>query len=176
MAIEGKQYAKALFDIAKDRNNLDEYKSYLKQLLGYFDEVDNFWAFMLNVSISKQAKKDVITNALGDSFSEVFVNFIKVLIDRDAIKFLPDVDKNYNKLYNEHCNIIEIKVTSALSLCDDDIQAIKDKYKEKFLGYGIEVLNVVDKSIIGGIKIEYKDRVIDATLKTKLMKLKEHIK
>jgi len=176
VAIEAKQYAKALFDIAREKDSLDENKVALKKLLGYFDEVEELWPFMLNISINKQAKKDVMTKALGDSASRIFINFIKVLIDKDAIKFLPDVDKNYNKLYNEHYNIIEIKVTSALALCDDDIQAIRDRYKKKFEGFDVEVLNVVDKNIIGGIKIEYKDRVVDATFKTKLMKLREHIR
>ena len=88
---------------------------------------------------------------------------------------MPDIEKYYNKLYNEHCDIIEIKVTSALALQEEELQAIKDRYEEKFVGFSIKVVNIVDKSIIGGIRIEYRDRVVDATLKTKLMRLKEHI-
>lgn len=175
MMKEGKQYAKALFDVALERDALDEYRVNLEKLIGYFDEVEELWPFMLDYSISKEAKKDVMSSALRDSVGEIFLNFIKVLIDRDAIKFLQSIDKNYNKLYNEHCGIIEIKVTSALELHEEEIQAIEDKYKEKFLGCGVKVVNVVDKSIIGGVKIEYRDRVVDATLRTKLERLKEHI-
>lgn len=175
MRNEGREYAKALFDVAVKRDRLEEYRVSLKKLIGYFDEVEELWPFMLNYSINKETKKGVMTNSLVNSFDEIFLNFIKVLIDRDAIKFLRDIDKSYKKLYNEHYNIIELRVTSALALREAELQAIKDKYKEKFLGFDVEVINIVDESIIGGIMIEYRDRVVDATLKTKLMKLKDHI-
>ena len=171
----GKQYAKALFDVAVKRDRLDECRVNLEKLIGYFDEVEELWPFMLDYSINKEDKKKVVSVALGDSFGEIFLNFIKVLIDRNAIKFLPDIEKDYNKLYNEHCDIIELKVTSALALQEEELRAIEDRYKEKFLGFSIKIVNIVDRSIIGGLRIEYRDRVVDATLKTKLMKLKEHI-
>ena len=80
MRNEGREYAKALFDVAVKRDRLEEYRVSLKKLIGYFDEVEELWPFMLNYSINKEAKKNVISNALGERFGEIFLNFIKVLI------------------------------------------------------------------------------------------------
>ncbi|MBP5426478.1 MAG: ATP synthase F1 subunit delta [Clostridiales bacterium] len=175
MVEESKRYAKALFDVGLKRNATCDYKDKLCNLRELCSNEKELWPFLLNYSISKNDRKNVISKILEDDNEGIFLNFVKLLIDKDCIKFLSSIEKSYNKLYNDYHNIIELRVTSALELDEAEIQAIKRKYKEKFCDFDIDVINVVDKSIIGGIRIEYKDRVIDATLRTKLMNLKEHM-
>ena len=175
MSLLGKRYAKALLDVAIENDKIDDYKENLKCLIKYFDDVLELEPFIKNSKIGKQEKKDTMCKILESDCDKNFLNFVKILIDKDRMNILSDILRNYEILSNEYQNIIEIKVTSALLLDDSQIEGIKEKYKDRFKGFSIKIKNIVDKDIIGGLKLEFKDTVIDATLKTKLDNLKRHI-
>jgi len=175
VTLVGKRYAKALLAVAIENNKIEEYKEDLECLIKYFEEVCEFKFFIENSQLGKEEKKDTMSKILANDCDEKFLNFVKVLIDKDRMNILSDILENYEILANEYQNIIEIKVTSAMSLDDYDIEKIKEKYKSYFEGFKIKIKNVIDKDIIGGLKLEFGDTVIDATLKTKLNDLRNHM-
>ena len=175
MSLLGKRYGEALLSVAIEENKVDEYRENLECLIKCFDDVLELGPFIKNSKIGKQDKKDTMCKILESSCDEKFLNFVKVLIDKDRMNILLDILDNYEKLSNKYQNIIERKVTSALLLDDDDIEGIKEKYKDYFKGFKIKIKNVVDESIIGGLKLEFEDTVVDATLKTKLNSLRDYM-
>lgn len=175
MSLLGKRYGEALLGVAIEENRIDEYKENLECLIKYFEDVLELKPFIMSSEIGKQQKKDTICKILESDCDEKFLNFVKVLIDRDRMNILSDILENYEALSNKYQNIIEIKVTSALELDNEDIEGIKRKYKNYFDGFSIKIKNVVDKNIIGGLKLEFGDTVIDATLKTRLEDLRNHM-
>lgn len=64
----------------------------------------------------------------------------------------------------------EIEITSAHELDEKTIAKIK-----KSIGEKVEAKVKIDESILGGIKIKIEDKILDASLKTQLLKLKESI-
>ena len=175
MSLLGKRYGEALLGVAIEENSIDEYKENLECLIKYFEDVLELKPFIMSSEIGKQQKKDTMCKILESDCDEKFLNFVKVLIDKDRMNILSDILENYEALSNKYQNIIEIKVTSALELDNEDIEGIKRKYKNCFDGFSIKIKNVVDKNIIGGLKLEFGDTVIDATLKTRLDDLRNHM-
>ena len=175
MSLLGKRYGEALLEVAIEENKIDDYRENLKCLIKYFEDVLELEPFIKNSKIGKQEKKDTMCKILENDCDEKFLNFVKDLIDKDRMSILSDILENYEVLSNKYQNIVEIKVTSALLLDDNEIEGIKEKYKDYFKGFKIKIKNVVDESIIGGLKLEFEDTVIDATLKTKLNSLRDYM-
>lgn len=175
MSLLGKRYANALLNIAIENGNIDQYKQDLEDLVYYFNTVPEFKPFINNPQVTKEDKKKVLCKIFGEDTDVLFLNFVQILIDKERVNYIQDILENYKTLLNEYKNIVLIKVTSAIELEDEEIEKIKEKYKKDYKDSKIEVQNIVDKDILGGLKIQIGDKIIDATLKTKLKGLKEYI-
>lgn len=175
MSLLGKRYASALLSIAIENNCIEQYKSDLENLIYHYSTVPEFEPFINNPHITKEDKKKTVCKILGEDSDIKFLNFVQILIDKERFKDIYDIFENYKVLANEYQNIILIKVTSAIELENEEIEKIKEKYKNEYKGYKLEVENIVDKNILGGLKIQIGDKIIDATLKTKLNDLKNYM-
>ena len=175
MSLVGKRYANALLSIADEKKSIDKYRQSLKNMVYYYENVPELAPFIKNPQLNKEDKKKVLCEIMGNEPDDGLLNFVKVLVDKERMDIIPDILENYEVLANEKQNIVLIKLTSAMLLEDGQIEDIKRKYQKQFGGSRIEIKNIVDKSIIGGLKLEVGDKIIDATLKTKLKGLKEHI-
>lgn len=175
MSLLGKRYASALLSIANENKSIDKYRQYLQNMVYYYENVPELDFFVKNPQVNKEDKKKVLCKIMENDADDSFLNFVKVLVDKERLDIIADILENYEVLANEKQNIVLIKVTSAMLLDDEQIENIKHKYQKQFGVSRIEIKNIVDKSIIGGIKLEIGDKIVDATLKTKLKALKEHI-
>ena len=175
MSLLGKRYANALLSVAIENKKIDQYKTDLENLVYYYSTVPEFEPFINNPQVTREDKKKVLCKIIGEDSDIKFLNFVQILIDKERFKEIQDIFENYKVLANEYQNIILIKVTSAIKLENEEIEKIKEKYKEEYKGFNLEVENLVDKSILGGLKIQIGDKIIDATLKTRLSDLKEYI-
>jgi F-type H+-transporting ATPase subunit delta len=66
-------------------------------------------------------------------------------------------------------------ITSAAPIEQSQVNAIKDKYRKLHNASDVKTELVIDKSLIGGIKVKIGDKVIDGSIKGRLESLKELI-
>ena len=112
---------------------------------------------------NKQERQKAVNEVASWLVSTKRTREIKFL-EQDTAKFLAD-DKSY----------VFAKITTARELSDSQKQDIASKIKNKFSAHTVEPLFLVDKSLIGGIKIEVPDGVLDGSVKRRLVKLFENI-
>ncbi len=84
---------------------------------------------------------------------------------------LGNVANTYNHLYDTLRNTQVAKVTSAVPLTDDLKAKVLAKVKE-LTGKTTEIENTVDESILGGFILRVGDIQYDASIASKLNKLK----
>jgi len=80
-----------------------------------------------------------------------------------------------NKIINKEEGVLEVKVSSAEKLYDDTKKTLRQTLKERYGAQEINFTEVIDESLIGGVRVEANDEVIDLTVKNKIKKLKEHL-
>jgi F0F1-type ATP synthase delta subunit len=68
-----------------------------------------------------------------------------------------------------------IQVKSVKPLSEKEIDNVRKALKHKYTKYTLEIENVIDEDILGGFQIIVDDEVIDYTLKSGLLRLKESI-
>lgn len=162
-------YAKALFDLAVETNDL---KSYLNEVEAFEQLYDDKLMVFLNAhSISKEEKKRFITEVLKD-FNQYFINFLNVIIDRKMTSFLPEIISLFKKLAFEKLNIGILKIYSAKKISDQHLNTITSNLKDR----EYRVLNIIDEKLLAGYKLVIDDKnVLDATLLKQLNDLKEEL-
>ena len=110
MSLLGKRYASALLSIADENKSIDKYRQSLKNMVYYYESVPELDFFVKNPQVNKDDKKKVLCEIMGNDVDDNFLNFVKVLVDKERMDIIADILENYEVLANEKQNIVLIKV------------------------------------------------------------------
>jgi len=172
MMESGREYAQALFMIAKENSSEDLYLESLETILCCFDENPLYMDFLSSVNISKTERLTAIDEAFSSSMPNHIISFLKILCERERIRAFKDCVEEFKALYNFSSKIISAKITSAVILSDIEKKSVLQKL-EKIKDCSVEAEYVVDLSIIGGMIIEADGFVIDNSIRSRLCEAKE---
>lgn len=169
MTETSKQYALALFSLASERNQIDEVYESFHQFVGGIDALAN--RFFLNPKMDVSKKHKMVEKVLEQT---LLINFIKTVIDNNRFNFIEEMCKAYKVLMNEKNNIAELNVFTKNQLTESQKNKIINKFT-KLLDKKIIMNEVVQPSIVGGIRIEYQGKVLDQTINATLEQLKSSL-
>ncbi len=169
------KYAKALFSLAKEENITEKVLTDLSIVTEIYKISKDFQIVMVGAIVSKDEKKELVeTIAKKFKLNKITENFLKILIDKRKIKFLPFIFTKYQKLYRDDIGIMVADIISAIELDKKKIEDIKKKLESK-LNKKLEINNKVNPDILGGIIIRTEGLTYDSSLKMQLSKIKENI-
>jgi len=163
------QYAEALFSLALERNEIDNVLVDFKSFLDAQD--DEIAKFLNHPKVKKQSKKDVMANGIN---STLFKHFVYVLIDNSRMDYLSDCYNEFIKINNNQNKVMNAIVYSNHKLPIIDLNKLKNNLGMKH-NRKVNIENVVDESIIGGLRIEYEGNVMDETINNYLETLKHNL-
>ena len=115
-------------------------------------------------------KTSFLFNLMGDDLSGQGRNFIGVLAEYDRLALIATVAEQFEVLKANHEKTLDVSVTSAYEVSEDDQQRLSDALSGK-LQRDINVETDVDESLIGGVLIRAEDTVIDDTVRGRLTRL-----
>jgi F-type H+-transporting ATPase subunit delta len=128
------------------------------------------------MKISPKKYAQALLEAIGEKkvseIKEVIKKFVEIMQANNNLSQINKVIEQFNKLWNKKQGIIEAEIISAKEL-DKEIVKLLNSYIIKLTGAKEAILNKkVDKNILGGVIIKYKDIIIDGSLRNKLDELK----
>ena len=164
----------SLFEVAKENNSLEEVSYELKEVAKVVNESSDFVTLMNNPNIEKIKKINLI-DASFTGVNTYVVNVVKILAGNLQISLINFVLEQFTELFNKHSNSVVVKVESASPLTDVQLENLKEKLKNELQLEKVELNNFVDESLLGGLKLTYNNKVVDATIKAKLNAIKSKI-
>ena len=170
-----KRYGQALFDVALELNKLEDFKEEINEVAKVFEGEDKLRTIFEHPKLSKTEKKDIIDSLFKGRVSTEILNLMYIIVDKGRERYLSSISKEYTILSNEKQGIIEAKAITAHDMSDDEKNKLQEKLSSKF-GKKVELTNVIDKSILGGVLVRIEDKVIDDSIKGKLEKLEKSLK
>ena len=173
MTQTSKEYATAIFALAKESETETEILSALKSISQIFHENPEYVEFLASPGIPKNERLDALRTAFSD-FPEYVVSFVQILCDRSRIRSFDDCLNEYEQLYNASKQMCEAHITSAVELTGDEKEKLKSKL-EKLSGKSLILKCTVDAGIMGGIIVEMDGNIMDGSLKRRLEEVKEVI-
>ncbi len=166
-----KRYAKALFEFSQDENIIEEVYADMEYLHQLCDLSDDFVA-MLKSPVIKLAKKiEILAAILEDKVSKVTMRFLHIISKSRREFIIPSLAEQFILMYKDSKGLKSVKLFSATELPTaviDEIAATLEKQVHKT----IEIHESIDEDLIGGFIIKMDDQQFDASIKTKLAKLK----
>lgn len=124
-----------------------------------------------NPGVSAQQVLDVITGVARQPLPEVAKNLLRVIIENGRLPVLPEVASQFRALVNRSNGSAQAVVYSAFPMTDAALVDIRQTLEKRFnrkLNFSVKL----DESLIGGIRIEVGDEVLDTSVKARLEQMK----
>ena len=175
--ILARRYAKALFALGKQEKKNDVYSAALKMVAALVnDKKTGVEDAIVNPLYPIDVRRQVIVElAKSIQADRILTNFFTLLINEQRANILPDIAQEFQILTDKAENISHGTVISAIELDAKLLNRVQSTL-EKFTGNKVILETKVDTSIIGGIIAKVGDLVLDGSIQTQLIGLKESIK
>jgi len=170
MTTIARPYAKAAFDFAVEKGQLDQWG----QMLSFAAEVANNEQVheLLTSSMSADKLAEVFVAVCGEQVDEFGQNLIKVMAENGRLLALPDVCAEFLLLKQEYEKEISVEVTSATELSEQQKADISSKLETR-LERKVQLNCSVDEALLGGVIIRAGDLVIDNSARGRLSRLSD---
>lgn len=169
------RYGEALLSIAIDENKVKEYLQEAKVIYQSLIENPEFVKLLDSAFLDQSEKDKIIDDAFKIVDIEYLKTFIKVICANNKAYKLVYIFREFIKMANTSIGVKAGTVYSATKLDKQEISDI-EKALEKKTNYKIELENIVDTSIIGGVKVILDDKVYDGSIQGRILSLKQELK
>jgi F-type H+-transporting ATPase subunit delta len=171
--VSGKRYAQALFELAVECNQLEQWAEELQ----FTDQVlqdEEFLAFLQHAEVPLERKISAVDTVLQD-VTDLIKNLVYLLITRGAVGLVHEVQIGYGHFLDEHRGRQRVEVTSAVLLEDQELERIT-RFAANLVQKEVVVSTRVDESILGGVIIQIGDQLLDGSTRSRLEELRKQIR
>lgn len=166
-------YAEALFDSAKDRGKLDVIHDQLGQFADAVSGDQQLQTFFFSPYFSSNEKAAALEAAIDGAEPEL-LNFLNLLIEKHRMPAIFRIRAAYDDRWAEENKRLEVTITSAIELDADVVRHLGDEIGKQ-TGRQVDVTTEVDDGVIGGLVVKVGNMVLDASIKSKLERLRREI-
>lgn len=174
MTVTARLYGGSLYELAVEEGLADEMMQQAVQIRQIFRENPDYLRLLAEPSIPKKERTELIETAFHEQAERYLINFLKLLCERGLMQEYAGCCEEYMRRYNADHNIAEAVVTSAVRLEESQISALKEKL-EKISGKQVSLVQKVDASVIGGLKVELEGRQLDGTVQSRMSGLSKKL-
>lgn len=169
-----RNYAEALFELARREDAVEEYLGHVRDLGRLFAGDPRFEQFLGTPRVDESEKKRVVSETFYGTFPRPFVNFLLVTIEKRRQRILPEIVREFEKLNDEKLNRVRVDLTLARPLGDEAIEDITDRLS-KLLGKCAVPTVRVRPEILGGIIARTGDVVYDGSIRRRLERMRRKL-
>ncbi len=166
-------YADAMFGAAKDSGRLDAIHAQLGEFADALAENRELQLFFFSPYFSSAEKAEGLAKAVEGAEPEL-VNFLTLLAEKHRMPALFRIRRNFDALWAKENRRLEVNVTSAVELDPEVVDRIGEAI-EKQTGQTVELESNVDESLLGGLKLQVGNMVLDASVRARLEKLRKNV-
>jgi F-type H+-transporting ATPase subunit delta len=171
-----RRYAKALLLIGKEDGQTETYREELNSFAELVKNQAGLEQALVNPLYDGVERKKVLEAILGKlGLSKVMNAFLLLLFEKGRIGFLSNINEFYQKLADELKGVARASLISATELSSETVEKIRTSLSQKT---GKDIVLEIDRdpSLIGGIVTRIGDLVLDGSVKTQLLNMRESLK
>jgi len=168
-----RRYAKALMNIGQQDGKYERYWEELDAFTSLFQGEEELREVLINPTFGiprRQAIIKEIGNRLG--LSPITTNFLHILVDKNRMRYLPDIASIYQELVDEAAGRARVLLVTAYDLSEDKLQELTQGL-EGLVGKKVIMEVERNPSLIGGVVAKIGGMIYDGSVKTQLERFKE---
>ena len=166
-----RRYARAVFELASEEKRVDEWQAQLAALRVVMSDPE-VADVLANPTIPSEERMKLLSATGG--LSQEAVNLARLLVESDRVRDIDGVAEEFDAMADEAAGRVRATVTTAVQLDQDDRARVARELSKR-LGKEVSMSVVVDPRILGGLKLQYGDRLVDASVATRLQQLRRRL-
>jgi F-type H+-transporting ATPase subunit delta len=166
-------YARSLFEVAKEHDVLDRVHDELAEFAEALSEDRTLQVFLFSPYFSSDEKRDGVKKVVSDA-DERIVNFLELLAERHRMPAMFRIRREFDALWAEENQLLPVTVTSAVELDEGVVEDIGKRIQEE-TGRKVELSSNVDPDVLGGLRVQVGNMVLDATVRNRLERLRKTV-
>jgi len=170
--VAAKRYARALFDVAAQQQKGLEVEEELRAVVQAIEGDADIQKFIATPNIPQSVKMNVNSQALAGKVSQPVLNTIELLLDRGRTEMFAELLNSYVKIQGASLGLADATVYSTYPLSDQEKEQVASEFGQ-LADQKIRVSNIVDESLLGGLKVVIGDKLYDGSLSGKLERLEK---
>jgi F-type H+-transporting ATPase subunit delta len=173
VAVAHRVYAEALLESAQEKKRLDAVRTQFDDFAAAVAGSEDLRRFLRNPQLEPQAKRAALEDMLTGA-DELFLNFIRLLVEKGRIAEVEDVHEEWARLLARQERILDLELQTAVELSDEEAAKVVEQI-EKASGRKVVVSRTVDPDLIGGLVIQAGSVRLDASVRGRLEQLREEL-
>jgi F-type H+-transporting ATPase subunit delta len=163
-----RNYAEAVFAVS------DQFGELLDAVAGAIAADERIAAVLESPRVSKGAKSRILERALQGAAPPEFVRFLQAVVRRGRQGLIGEIAQEYQVLTDQKLNRVHAGVTLAL---EPDAKMEKQIVERLTQALGREVRAHFrhDRNILGGVVVRVGDRILDGSVRRRLVALKRRM-
>jgi ATP synthase F1 delta subunit len=166
-------YARALFEVAVERDVLDRIREQLDAFADAMHDNRDLTIFFFSPYFSQAEKKDGLHRTVQDA-DPALVNFLEALIERHRMPAIFRIRADFDMLWKRERKLLAVQITSAVELDPHMVESLGHRIGEQ-VDRQIELSSSVDPDILGGIVLRVGNVILDASIKNRLEQLRKQV-
>ncbi len=173
MSEPARVYAEALFDVAREKGKLDAVRDELAQFADAVGGDRELQVFFFSPYFSSAEKSAGLRRAVSGADPEL-LNFLELLIEKGRMPEVFRIRRELDELWKHENRRIDVTVTSAVPLDRAVVEKVGEEI-ERQTGQKVELASRVDDEILGGIVLQVGNKILDASIRARLEKLRKSV-
>jgi len=169
-----RRYVLPLFELSRDAGTLDRTAEDLKVLDDALTGSPDLAVFLAAPTVERVVKR-VALEQIFKSVSPLTLQFLRVVVTKNRTEILHVSHRIFTDLLNAHRGIVPGSVETASPLDDTAFAQLQKVASAKF-GVKVELTRSVDPTLLGGMKVRVGNKVVDASVRGRLEKLRTVLK
>jgi F-type H+-transporting ATPase subunit delta len=173
VALVHRIYAQALLNAAHESDRLSDVREQFGDFAAAVEESDDLRGLLRNPQIDPRAKWEIL-DSLTEGADEELRNFLHLLTEKHRLAEVLEVHQEWERLLAAEERVLEVELTTAVELSDDEAAEIIGKIEEA-ADRKVEATRSVDPDLIGGLVLQAGSLHVDASVRGRLNDLREDL-
>jgi F-type H+-transporting ATPase subunit delta len=172
-------YASSLFDLAKAEGHgsperAEQILSELEDILELARSDAKFAEFLSSMILPARSREVSLKKILTGQCSELTLRFLLILNRKGRLSHLPAIATAFEQRVQDAYGRVEVDVYTAEAISQDEVNQIRDRLRDALRREPV-VHAYTDPSMLGGLRLQIGDQLIDASVSSRLRKMRTRL-
>lgn len=171
-APSARRYARAAFELARESGQIEAWSADLARAQEVL-QMQDLLEYLEFPKLTTPQKVDIIRGSMA-GLHPLVVNLLCLLASRNRIGLVAGLRQEYQALADAHYGRVRAVVTTAVPMEPEQEQRLRAQL-EGMIGQQVVITSRIDPEVLGGMSARVGDRIMDGTLRGRLVALRRHL-
>ena len=169
----GRRYARAIFELAKEEGRATAVADQIASFAEVYAGSEELRTILENPLVDDAARHAIVTEiAARVGATGAAERALRLITKKRRLRAVSDIARHLRRQVDEDANVVRAHVTTASAPPSGYLDRLKSQI-EQSTGQKVMLTHSIDPSIIGGVITAIGDRVVDGSLRTRLLRFRD---